>query len=145
MSDLIDRQAAIDALADYIHNVDKVMGTGHLTADDCKDAAASVFEELPSVQTEVEKDTNVPINDCISKQAAIYAAERESQVDGAYGYMDTKSIVDMLNDLPSVQPEIMRCKDCKFFVSDMEWCEADDEHPASPDAFCSWAERRTDE
>ena len=42
----------------------------------------------------------------------------------------------------SAQPEIIRCKDCKFFVSDMEWCEADDEHPASPDAFCSWAERR---
>lgn len=37
---------------------------------------------------------------------------------------------------------VVRCKDCKFFVSDMEWCEADDEHPASPDAFCSWAERR---
>ena len=50
--DTIYRQAAIDALADYIHNVDKVMGTGHLTADDCKDAAASVFEELPSAQPE---------------------------------------------------------------------------------------------
>ena len=38
--------------------------------------------------------------------------------------------------------EVVRCKDCKLFDSDMEWCEADDEHPASPDAFCSWAERR---
>ena len=38
--------------------------------------------------------------------------------------------------------EVVQCRDCKFFVSDMEWCEADDEHPASPDAFCSWAERR---
>lgn len=53
--DTIYRQAAIDALADYIHNVDKVMGTGHLTVDDCKDAAASVFEELPSVQPERKK------------------------------------------------------------------------------------------
>lgn len=50
MDDTISRAAAIDALADYIHNVDKVMGTGHLTADDCKDAATSVFEELPSAQ-----------------------------------------------------------------------------------------------
>lgn len=48
----IDRQAAIDALADYIHNVDKVMGTGHLSADDCKDAATSVLADLPSVQSE---------------------------------------------------------------------------------------------
>jgi ribosomal protein S27AE len=63
MSDLIDRQAAIDALADYIHNVDKVMGTGHLTADDCKDAAASVLEELPSVQTERKKGKWIDFDD----------------------------------------------------------------------------------
>ena len=30
---------------------------------------------------------------------------KESNTDGAYGYMDTKSIVDLLNDLPSAQPE----------------------------------------
>lgn len=53
------------------------------------------------------------------------------------------TITEFVEDcLPSVQPEIIRCKDCKFFVSDMEWCEADDEHPTRPDAFCSWAERR---
>lgn len=52
MDDCISRKAAIEALADYIHNVDKAIGTGHLTVDDCKDAATSVFEELPSVQPE---------------------------------------------------------------------------------------------
>lgn len=45
------------------------------------------------------------MDDLISRQAAIEAAEKESQVDGAYGYMDTKSIVDLLNELPSVQPK----------------------------------------
>lgn len=55
LDEVISREAAIDALADYIHNVDKVMGTGHLNADDCKDAAASVFEELPSAQPERKK------------------------------------------------------------------------------------------
>lgn len=53
-----------------------------------------------------------------------------------------KAISGRIKQLPSAQPEIIRCKDCKFFVSDMEWCEADDEHPTRPDAFCSWAERR---
>jgi len=48
MDDLISRQAAIDALADYIHNVDRVIGTGNLSADDCKDAAISVLADLPS-------------------------------------------------------------------------------------------------
>lgn len=42
----------------------------------------------------------------ISRKAAINAVEKESQLDGAYGYMDTKSIIDLLNNLPSItQPE----------------------------------------
>lgn len=43
--------------------------------------------------------------DTIYREAAIDAIERESQVDGAYGYMDTKSIIDVLEDLPSAQSE----------------------------------------
>lgn len=63
---------------------------------------------------EVETDADVAnVNrDVISRKAAIDAVEKESQVDGAYGYMDTKSIIDLLCDLPSAQPEIVRCKDC---------------------------------
>ena len=43
------------------------------------------------------------MNDLISRKEAIDAVEKESQVDGAYGYMDTKSIVDLLNNLPSAE------------------------------------------
>ena len=50
MSDLISRQDAIDAVADYIHNVDKVYGTGRLAAEDCRDAAHSVIDELPTAE-----------------------------------------------------------------------------------------------
>ena len=50
MSDLIERAAALDALAVYIHNVDKVYSTGLMSADDCKDAAHSVLDDLPSAQ-----------------------------------------------------------------------------------------------
>lgn len=42
-------------------------------------------------------------DDTIRRQSAIDAVEKESQVDGAYGYMDTKSIVDLLMDLPSAE------------------------------------------
>ena len=41
----------------------------------------------------------------IDLDTAIDAIIKESNADGAYGYMDTKSIVDLLNDLPSAQPE----------------------------------------
>ena len=44
------------------------------------------------------------VGDTISRRAAISAAEKESQRYGAYGYMDTKSIIDMLEDLPSAEP-----------------------------------------
>lgn len=44
-------------------------------------------------------------DDIISRRAAIDAVEKESQVDGAYGYMDTKSIIDLLNDLPPAKPQ----------------------------------------
>lgn len=57
--------------------------------------------------------------DSISRQAAIDAAERESQFDGAYGYMDIKSIVDMLNDLPSAQPEPLTDKEQRIFLAAM--------------------------
>ena len=79
------------------------------------------------------------MDDLISRQAAIEAAEKESQIDGAYGYMDTKSIIDLLHDLPPADVEvkciatvqfdeeklkeivdeaIVKCKDCKHFELD---------------------------
>lgn len=50
MGDLISRQTAIDALANYIHNADRVYSNGKLTHEDCMDAAHSVLDELPSAQ-----------------------------------------------------------------------------------------------
>ena len=86
----------------------------------------------------------------IDLDTAIDAVVKESQVDGAYGYMDTKSIVDLLNDLPSAQPEIVRCKDCKHRASYWGNCRLLEEkyHQSvlvDGNSFCSMAERRTDE
>ena len=88
---------------------------------------------------------------------AIDAVLKESNMDDAYGYMDTKSIVDLLNNLPSAQPEIVRCKDCKHYgcvlysATQFEYGECfghEESHytfEVKPDDFCSRAERRTDE
>lgn len=74
------------------------------------------------------------MNDLISRRKAIETVEKESQVDGAYGYMDTKSIVDLLNDLPSVQPEqkhgkwirlsnvLAQCSECKDYIDNAISC-----------------------
>ena len=48
---------------------------------------------------------------------------------------------ERIKPLPSAQPEIIRCKDCKYYDPNdhcyLQGAEADD--------FCSYAERRTDE
>ena len=44
-------------------------------------------------------------DDAISRKVAIDKFTVASNQDGAYGYLDTKSAVGLLNDLPSVQPE----------------------------------------
>lgn len=40
-------------------------------------------------------------DDTISRQLAVDTVLKESNMDGAYGYMDTKSIVKLLNNQPS--------------------------------------------
>lgn len=62
MSGLIDRQAALEALADYIHMIDKSKGKGRLTSGACMEAAKSVLgeDEIPAAQP----DRDV-IDDCL--------------------------------------------------------------------------------
>ena len=69
---------------------------------------------------------------------AIDAVEKESQVDGAYGYMDTKSIVDLLNDLPSAQPDIKQA--AKLLSDFIDSCPGGDSYLITPDG----KELRTD-
>ena len=92
-SDTIYREDAVDAIVELCKHYTPTKSTSH-------PHVAFVIEELqrlPSAQPEMHGDV-------ISRQAAIDAVEKESQVDGAYGYMDTKSIIDLLEDLPSAQP-----------------------------------------
>lgn len=99
MSDLIDRQAALKELAVCIHLIDKTLGKGTLTDDDCMKAAKSVLGE---------------------------------------------------DAIPAVQPEIVRCKDCKHW--DTEWSVSESGAHYCPmvdgnrnsDFYCADAERRTD-
>ena len=55
------------------------------------------------------------------------------------------SVFDGIRALPSAQPEIIRCKDCKKNPH-WEWvgCPMTGKNTRKPDDFCSYAERRTD-
>ncbi len=100
-------------------------------------------------------------NDLISRQAAIKAVY---DLPNCYnGYSDTYDkawIIGLLEELPSAQPEIIRCKDCKhqekfwhgdkrrkdggYYIYGCELAEGYS-HVCLDDDFCSRAERRSDE
>ena len=84
------------------------------------------------------------MDDSISRQAAIEAAiEGADEWDGGYSHSRDEAITNAIGKVPSVQQEIIRCKDCKWKQGSE--CVRFAEVRPFPDDFCSRAERRTDE
>lgn len=60
---------------------------------------------------------------------------------------DKYNLDGLIEQLPSAQPEIIQCKDCKYadYMDDVKtfWCsEGGRGKTVAPDDFCSYAERR---
>lgn len=124
---------------------------GTVLDPDARDAIEIAIRVLQ--HNEVEKDTNALNNDCISRQGAIDAIDNLHDKPNAW----LDCAVEALEKLPSAQPEIIRCTECKHYREyDSEYvknavvvqCMAD-RYPISetiPDGwFCAGAERRTDD
>jgi len=98
-SDMISRQAAIDALMDAVKKV------GVLDADDIK----TVFDALPSVQHEkVQPSSEGTTFDTISRQAAIDAAEKIIERDTSGNNAVVNAMIawsEYIRTLPTIQPE----------------------------------------
>ena len=105
--------------------------------------ARKLIEEAPSALG----------TDCISRQGAIDAlAEDMPQAytpDGSHpadeGIFMAQEIyadcIQTLKELPSAQPEIVRCKDCKHFKYGI--CKKSGLCVnKSPNGFCDWGERK---
>ena len=174
MNDLIDRQAAINTVSNWLRAVFGVNSNAN---------TIGVFRELralPSAETTQTNNSNVLTNasnalnalDCISRQAAIDAVHKsifdffdicDDDEESPMTHKDevlleiNKAITTQIKDLPSAEPEIIRCKDCqyqeKFFHKDARrkgggyyiyGCELSEEysHVCLDDDFCSRAERR---
>ena len=82
------------------------------------------------------------MRDLISRQAAIDATWFEPS------YTDPLNVLtevrDRLKELPSAQPDIIRCRNCKFASGDSRICMQFGHSPIGELDFCAWAERRTD-
>ena len=88
--------------------------------------------------------------DTISRQDAITAiqkayADTESGTDkcAVWKNVGLTNALHIMQDLPSTQPEIIRCKDCKHWDG-VDTCDVIDA-PVWDNDFCSMAERRSDE
>lgn len=163
MGDLIDRQAAIDAdgLDEEIRceMCKNPMHTDRGCDGNCKydeilyEKIIQILNKritpLPSAQPEIEERKeesvqNVPDSDLISRKAAIDAInnafDRETLLRGFVRSIALRAIRDM----PSAQPEIIRCKDCMYWVAHDKWCVYMN-HGFAPNMWCCHGERRTDE
>lgn len=88
-----------------------------------------------------------PAVDAIDRQAAIDALERSKKI-----YFDRQVIIgamkDIVRNLPSAQPEIIRCRECRFWYTGDGYNHENGAQCAlthmwvSPGDYCSYAKRR---
>ena len=108
MTDLIDRQAAIDAIC----------GLTCDTREGCELHPCIEVRQLINLPSAQPTQTNTPNAleslDCVSRQAAIDAIKTWGLIDG----LSEGQAIEILADeekLPTAQPEIIQCKDCKWW------------------------------
>ena len=90
------------------------------------------------------------MDDSISRQAAIDEITEYGSGDSVY--MSVGELKRRIEQLPSAQPEIIRCRDCKHWDKtwtnnwspDYHYCPVMDE-VRKGDRYCRYKERRTDE
>ena len=95
--------------------------------------------------SDFDKDINVPINDCISRKAAIDAVSKGCQEwRGIFGRCEENILA-----LPSAQPEIVRCEDCKYnyanMIPDGKGCQRNVYIEVDDNFFCADGEREVTE
>ena len=105
-------------------------------------------------QPNLQPTCNQLATDTISRQAAIDALAEDMPSaytpDGSHpaddGIFMAQEIyadcIQTLKELPSAQPEIIRCRECKFASGDSRICMKFGHSPIGELDFCSFAERR---
>lgn len=84
------------------------------------------------------------MTDLISREVAIEAVKTALLSWSSMPQWRDDKIIDVLAELPSSQPEIIRCKDCKYLFKDNKcplrtwWTHLEND-------FCSYGERQENE
>ena len=141
MDDLISRQAAIR----WVKTECNPYGKPTLDFESGKKFIEHL-EQMPSAQPNLQPTCNKLATDTISRAAAIEAHYEycNKHPDAGFPVWSLK----ILEDLPSAQPEIVRCKDCKHRDPEDRKCDCGHDIlwqlPRQDDWYCADAERRTD-
>lgn len=155
MDDLINRQTAIDALdvlcQEHRYRIPGKRETYSQYNEAWQDAlgrAENAIGNLPSAQPKERTEERTETHACD-------LIDREAAVDAIYHHLPSVSRTrarTMLHEVPSAQPEIVRCGQCKY----AEVADAQDNqdgytcqfHRGSiwfSGSYCSWGERKSDE
>ena len=120
----------------------------NLSRDDYK-AMMEYIDEIPAVQPDHIADSG--------KMGCVDVIRRQAAIDAVNDLSNPSSLVDVkriLVDLSAEEPEIIRCKDCKWYelpshrISEncVRWMKRNCILlPIKPNDYCSYAERREDE
>lgn len=130
MDDTISRKAAIDAVTDELDMIDHVPQWVF-------DRLEKRLKQLPSTQTEITDEQAI---EHLQSTGWMQNHDREMYYMGLKEQLaDDSGSYDSL--LPSAQPEIIRCKDCKYYASEGMYC-AWNILSQSDHFYCYYAERR---
>lgn len=149
MADLVERDKAIEAFTSA-----KVMPC---TADDRRynqgiSNCIALLKGMPSAQPEKRTEERTETHECdlVSRQAVIDTVAKSS-----FDLNDPDEnwiMQDWIKEIPSAQPEIIRCNSCKYWTQStgkmtgygLGRCDFHDADLVTCNGFCYWAERRTD-
>ena len=141
---------------ELIKRLERVIATGVPDKNGQHPISAEVVLDVVKQLQTAELGTNLAEvgTDCISRQAAIDAFNTninelvvagKENADSVLRYLNR--VINEIKQLPPIQPEIVRCKGCKYaeYIDDVQtlWCtECGQGRTVAPNDFCSYAERR---
>ena len=128
-------------MEELIKRLERVISTGAPDKDGMHPISAETVLEV--VKELSEHGTNLAEvgRDLISRAEAIDALK--DWYDGMF-ISSFRGIEKVIDALPPAQPEIIRCRNCKFASGDSRICMKFGHSPIGELDFCAWAERRTD-
>ena len=131
-------------MEELIKRLERVIATGAPDKDGQHPISAETVLEVVKELSELSTNLAEVGTDAISRQAAIDLL-KQMRKDGDMIPWEGKDVFARIRKLPPAQPDIIRCRNCKFASGDSRICMKFGHSPIGELDFCAWAERRTDE